>query len=123
MDPFSSTGNCPAQTGSDAGARHGSPIDLAHLDAQTMGDVSLRAEVLALFVQQADDLERRMPSSRDDEQRRLAHTLVGSARGIGAFAVADRAACIEKLGFRDDLGRHLALALEEARSFIASIGR
>ncbi|WP_029029632.1 Hpt domain-containing protein [Salinarimonas rosea] len=68
-------------------------LDRAHLDAQTFGDADLAREVLGLFEGQLDRLppliaEAREPGARID----AAHTLKGSARGVGAFRVA---ACAE----------------------------
>lgn len=71
------------------GMRVRPPIDLAHLAAQTMGDAALRNEVLRLFVRQAADCVHRIRSAEDVAARSAAaHTLVGAARGVGAFSVA-----------------------------------
>jgi HPt (histidine-containing phosphotransfer) domain-containing protein len=66
-------------------------LDLVHLSRQTFGDHSLETELLTLFERQAAQFatrlaEPRLPgdaSSRAD----LAHTLTGSARAVGAFAI------------------------------------
>jgi HPt (histidine-containing phosphotransfer) domain-containing protein len=70
------------------------PIDLDHLKRMTLGDESLEREVLAMFSAQSVRLIgtlRALPA----EARALAHTLQGSARAVGAFAVADAAAVLE----------------------------
>ena len=72
------------------------PIDIAHLQRMTLGDVSLEREVLAMFAAQAAGLVRALANSPDDAGA-LVHTLKGSARAIGAFAVADAASSLELL--------------------------
>ncbi|RED38089.1 HPt (histidine-containing phosphotransfer) domain-containing protein [Rhodopseudomonas thermotolerans] len=70
------------------------PIDDAHLRKMTLGDVALEHEVLLLFTAQAASLMALLASWPADAAA-LAHTLKGSARSIGAFAVADAAAGLE----------------------------
>jgi len=72
-------------------------IDHAHLDAQTFGDADLACEVLQLFVTQCAAL---LPAIRDatlgmDARADHAHTLRGSAVGVGAHAVAAACAMLE----------------------------
>jgi HPt (histidine-containing phosphotransfer) domain-containing protein len=62
----------------------------------TLGDASLEREVLAMFSAQAVGLAGALAALPSDA-RALAHTLKGSARAIGAFGVADAAACLEAL--------------------------
>ncbi|MBI5129094.1 MAG: Hpt domain-containing protein [Rhodopseudomonas palustris] len=69
-------------------------IDEAHLERMTLGDKSLEREVLALFAAQSASLVA-MLSTWPADAAALAHTLKGSARAIGAFAVADAAAEFE----------------------------
>ncbi|MEO6839124.1 MAG: Hpt domain-containing protein [Bradyrhizobium sp.] len=80
------------------------PIDNAHLDRMTLGDIALEREVLAMFSAQAVGLiarltalasEGRSSEGRSSEGLALAHTLKGSARAIGAFRVADTAEALE----------------------------
>lgn len=99
------------------------PIDLVHLSRQTLGDRALEEEVLGLFLRQIDKVAERLARADDAERRRIAHALVGSARGVGAFAVADCAAEIEKSGYNAHLGRQLAAHLDKVSDFIASISR
>ena len=71
-------------------------IDRAHLARMTHGERDLEREVLQLFATQAD----RPAWPHADEASpaavgALAHTLSGSARGIGAWQVADAAAAVE----------------------------
>ncbi len=71
-----------------------SPIDLDHLARMTLGDAELEHEVLAMFAEQSIRLISAMSALPADASA-LAHKLKGSARGIGAFAVADAAAQLE----------------------------
>ena len=71
-----------------------SPLDLDHLSRMTLGDAELEQEVLAMFAEQAVRLIAAM-AALPAETGALAHKLKGSARGIGAFAVADAAASLE----------------------------
>jgi HPt (histidine-containing phosphotransfer) domain-containing protein len=70
------------------------PIDLAHLARMSLGDADLEREVLAMFAVQSAKLIGTLTSLPHDG-RELAHKLKGSARAIGAFAVADAAAALE----------------------------
>ncbi len=70
------------------------PIDLAHLARMSLGDAALEREVLSLFVAQSAKLIAALATLPQDA-RELAHKLKGSARAIGAFAVADAAAGLE----------------------------
>jgi HPt (histidine-containing phosphotransfer) domain-containing protein len=70
------------------------PIDLAHLRRMTLGDAALEREVLIMFSAQASRLAGALAAKPADAGA-LAHTLKGSARAIGAFAVADAAADLE----------------------------
>lgn len=72
------------------------PVDLVHLARQTLGDKSLELEVLSLFERQSMLLLGRLDSARDARARReAAHTLKGSAQGIGAWRVARTAERVE----------------------------
>ena len=72
------------------------PIDICHLQRMTLGDASLEREVLAMFSAQAVGLVRALAGLPSDAGT-LVHTLKGSARAIGAFAVADAANSLEVL--------------------------
>lgn len=99
------------------------PIDLAYLGRQTMGDRALEEEVLRLFVQQLATVGVRIEDSDMAERQRLAHTLRGSAAGIGAFTLSESAAQIE--ASPDDMGliTKLSVLIAETRDFIATINR
>jgi HPt (histidine-containing phosphotransfer) domain-containing protein len=70
------------------------PIDAAHLSRMTLGDSGLEREVLAMFSAQSVRLLDTLASLPKDSGA-VAHTLKGSARAIGAFAVAEAAARLE----------------------------
>jgi hypothetical protein len=102
-------------------------IDLAHLARMTLGEKSLEAEVLELFDRQAGILLARMRKAPPPAAGAFAHTLKGSALGIGAWQVAEAAAAVERVasdsnpaGLVDTLGR-LAVAIDAARAAIAGL--
>jgi len=70
----------------------GRAIDFTHLETYVAGDRAIVREVLALFSDQARTVLPIMdPAGPADDWRNAAHSLKGSALGIGAFALA--AAC------------------------------
>ncbi len=72
-------------------------LDRNHLSRMTFGDRSLEREVLQLFDRQAELLMERMCKSDPAAVATLAHTLKGSAVGVGAVRVARAAATVEHL--------------------------
>jgi HPt (histidine-containing phosphotransfer) domain-containing protein len=72
------------------------PIDRAHLFRMTLGDHSLESEVLRLFQRQAGMLLAKMQDADAASIAALAHTLDGSARGIGAWNVSRMAQSLEQ---------------------------
>lgn len=70
------------------------PIDLDHLRRMTLGDAGLEREVLAMFAAQSAKLIDAL-AALPAEAAALAHTLKGSARAIGAPAVAEAAGGLE----------------------------
>jgi HPt (histidine-containing phosphotransfer) domain-containing protein len=70
------------------------PIDLGHLKRMTAGDPALAREVLALFASQTAGLIEALGADLAGGAG-LAHTLKGSARAIGAFALAKAAEAFE----------------------------
>ena len=94
----------------------------------TLGEHSLEHEVLALFDRQADMLLPRIRGGAPAVAAASAHTLKGSAVGIGAFKVARAAEAVEQTqGFeaRDAAVAAaidtLAVVLEEAKAEIARL--
>jgi HPt (histidine-containing phosphotransfer) domain-containing protein len=102
-------------------------IDLAHLARMTLGEKTLEAEVLALFDRQADILLERMRKAPRGAAGAFAHTLKGSARGIGAWRVAEAAERVECAASSCDAAHvadaldRLAAAIDEARATIAQL--
>ena len=103
------------------------PIDLVHLARTTLGDRNLEREVLQLFDRQSALLIARMRTAAPNGVATLAHTLKGSARGIGAWRVARAAEALELAGAREgDIGSaldRLNAASEEAHGVIADLLR
>jgi HPt (histidine-containing phosphotransfer) domain-containing protein len=89
------------------------PIDIDHLARMTLGDAGLEREVLAMFSAQAVRLIGALAALPSDAGV-LAHTLNGSARAIGAFHVADAAACLEAAIQRGDDASEALAELKEA---------
>ena len=105
-------------------------IDRRHLARMTLGDRSLEQEVLQLFDRQASLLIERMRKiDRAGDGAAigaLAHTLKGSAAGIGAGRVARAAEAAEQVAVHApaDLSAtidRLAQAVDEARALIAAL--
>lgn len=109
--------------GDVSGTGSARPVDMAHLARQTMGDRGLEQEVLALFVQQALSVRDRIVDADVRERLFLAHGLKGSARGVGAFAIADCATAIERQPEDPRTLKRLGALIEEVRDFIAAINR
>ncbi|NJL07906.1 MAG: Hpt domain-containing protein [Methylacidiphilales bacterium] len=79
------------------------PVDLVHLSRVTFGDRALEREVLGLFVRQsAIQLDRLKEAHTAQAFGAAAHTLKGSAAGIGARHLAAVAAEAEALAARHD---------------------
>src|ERR1700692_1135285 len=78
-------------------------IDDDHLSRMTLGDRRLEREVLEIFVRQTVIM-------LDGIAGAAAHTLTGSARGIGAWRVARAAEHLERIAN----GKSGAAALDEA---------
>ena len=91
------------------------PIDFEHLKRMTLGDAGLEQEVLAMFSAQSAKLLDTL-ATLPAETGALAHTLKGSARAIGAFAVAEAAARLETALAH---GRDTAEALAELGDAVA----
>ena len=103
-------------------------LDRDHLARMTFGDRSLEREVLQLFDRQSELLLERMRASEPAAIATLAHTLKGSAVGIGATRVASAAAEVEataqaKSGESSRAIEELVQAVEEARAAISALIR
>jgi HPt (histidine-containing phosphotransfer) domain-containing protein len=99
-------------------------IDRDHLKRVTFGDASLEHELLQLFDRQSELLLARMRAGDPATVATLAHTLKGSACGIGADHVAqaahaaEEAAALTAADIAAALDR-LAQAADETRAQIA----
>lgn len=101
-------------------------LDRAHLARMTFNDRGLEREVLQLFDRQSEMLMQRMCRSEPAAVATLAHTLKGSASGIGACLVARVAAAAEMTASTvpDDCERaikELAQAVDETRKQIQAL--
>jgi HPt (histidine-containing phosphotransfer) domain-containing protein len=86
-------------------------LDLERLRAQTGGDRALEGEVLRLFLAKSrGDLGRIRAAMNAAARREAAHALLGSARAVGALAVAR---CAEALQAGEGTPQAVA-ALERA---------
>ena len=102
-------------------APHAPPraIDREHFARMSAGDRALEREVLALFARQAGLLVARMDGVAPACLATLAHTLKGSARGIGAWAVARAADALEDAAGPHGSPAAVALAIAELRAAVA----
>ena len=101
-------------------------LDLAHLARMTLGESALEREVLTLFDRQAHMLLARMASDEPRVMAALAHTLAGSASGIGAWKVAAAAAAVERAASEPGVSLRrvmddLAAAVAEVHAAIAEL--
>jgi HPt (histidine-containing phosphotransfer) domain-containing protein len=85
-------------------------IDEDHLGRMTLGDRRLEREVLEIFVRQTVIMLERIAGAEPALAAAAAHTLTGSARGIGAWRVARAAEQLERVAN----GKSGAAALDEA---------
>ena len=103
-------------------------IDRAQLARMTFGDRDLERELLELFDRQAAMLIARMRAGGIAAVKPLAHTLKGSASGIGACAVSRAAEAAERAAGNNAAEcsaavDRLAQAVEQARALIAELLR
>ena len=115
---------------SSCGSPHvveGGVLDRDHLARMTLGDRDLEREILSLFHRQASMLLGRMANGAPKVIAALAHTLTGSARGVGAWKVAAAAEAVERTAADRDQGgmeaaiERLSSAVERARAAIADL--
>jgi HPt (histidine-containing phosphotransfer) domain-containing protein len=93
--------------------QHMSPtIDHVHLERMTLGDRSLEREVLEIFARQTAMTLERIAGAGPARAAAAAHTLKGSARGIGAWRVAEAAERLE----------HAATSTADQAALLAAIG-
>ena len=87
-------------------------IDHIHLERMTLGDRSLEREVLEIFARQTAMTLERIAGAGPARAAAAAHTLKGSARGIGAWRVAEAAERLE----------HAATGAADEAALLAAIG-
>lgn len=104
------------------------PVDLVHLARQTFGNRALEREVLELFLTHIPlSMARLRAASTDQAWREAAHSITGSARGIGAWIVAEAAAGAERMsGEQLAQGKAAAIAhldkrIADATAFIRGL--
>jgi HPt (histidine-containing phosphotransfer) domain-containing protein len=85
-------------------------LDEAHLGRMTLGDRHLEREILQIFVRQTAIMLERIGGADRPLAAASAHTLKGSARGIGAWRIAEAAERIERAAS----GQSNDVAFEEA---------
>jgi len=112
-----------AQTATKEAVLPAEVIDRAQLSRMTFGDRNLERELLELFDRQSEMLIARIRAGA--AVKPLAHTLKGSASGIGAGDVACAAEAAERADGEDCSAAidRLALAVEQARALIAELLR
>jgi len=93
-------------------------IDEGHLARMTLGDRGLEREVLEIFARQTVLMLERIAAAKPALVAAAAHTLKGSARGIGAWRVARAAERLERAvgGDGDDEAVNAAVGELEAAS-------
>jgi HPt (histidine-containing phosphotransfer) domain-containing protein len=103
----------------DTPAGTAAAIDREHLARMTFGERSLERELLTLFDRQTVLLLARMRDAEAAVAATLAHTLKGSASGIGAWGVARAAATCEQASGGEGSPAERSLALAELAAAIA----
>jgi hypothetical protein len=78
-------------------------LDENHLERMTLGDRRLEREVLELFLRQTTIMLGRIVNAAPPLAGAAAHTLKGSARGIGAWRVARAAELLEHAAAQEDV--------------------
>ncbi len=116
----------PAPDGQDQFNGSDRPVDLVHLARHTLGNRDLEHEVLRLFERQSIIyLHRLKDADEETECCRAAHTIKGSARGIGAWRVAHIAEALERnptpVNGARKMIQDLEQAIGEANGFIREI--
>jgi HPt (histidine-containing phosphotransfer) domain-containing protein len=96
-------------------------IDQDHLGRMTLGDRSLEREVLEIFARQTMLTAARITGAAPARAAAAAHTLKGSALGVGAWRVAQAAERLEQVasGICDARAMTAAMAELEAASIEA----
>ena len=99
-------------------------FDLSHLQRYTGDDVELQRELVALMLEQAERCLGLMHIAKEAADWRTAvHTLKGSSRGVGAFALGDLCDEAEELPDMAWPGARVKLqqAVEETRQAVGDL--
>jgi HPt (histidine-containing phosphotransfer) domain-containing protein len=113
-----------------AATAQGAVIDDDHLGRMTLGDRALERDVLEIFVRQTVIMLERIAGADPGLAAAAAHTLTGSARGIGAWRVAEAAERLERVAngqsgeaaFDDAVDELKAAAIEASAAIAARLG-
>lgn len=99
-------------------------VDFDYLEGFAAGDMQVVTEVLALFQGQAEGWIPRIERADPADWRDLAHTIKGSARGIGAKALGEAADRAERgdSSLAPELRAALADALAAIEGYLTRIG-
>ena len=99
------------------------PVDFEYLETFAAGDMQVVTEVLSMFQGQAEGWQAKLDDPGDG-WRDLAHTIKGSARGIGATALGEVADRAERgsATMAAELRSALADALAEIEGYLTRIG-
>ena len=108
-------------------AARSSSVDFSHLESYVAGDRAVIREVLSLFSDQARTVLPALdPAASGEAWRNAAHSLKGSALGIGAFKLAEACGAAEmardapvdvKRAARSDIAEALAQALTDIAAY------
>jgi HPt (histidine-containing phosphotransfer) domain-containing protein len=94
----------------------GPVVDKAHLERMTGGDQELALEVLGLFREQIELWSKLLqPGTETQDWGNAAHTVKGSARGIGAWQLG------ELCGHAEEASKSGPLSRDEKRAFYEAI--
>jgi HPt (histidine-containing phosphotransfer) domain-containing protein len=96
--------------------RRPTAIDETHLARMTLGDRRLEREVLEIFVRQTTIMLNRIVGAEPALAAAAAHTLNGSARGIGAWRVARAAELLEQAAAGDGGDGDIDEAIDELKA-------
>lgn len=94
-------------------------LDEDHLRRMTLGDRRLEREVLEIFARQSVLVLERMAAMEPAFRSMAAHTLKGSARGVGAWRVAWAAERVERAAGGEGGVANMGAAMAE----LANAGR
>ena len=112
----------PAARGIADAAADPAVIDEDHLARMTLGDRALEREVLEIFVRQTVILLERIAKADPAFAAGAAHTLSGSASGIGATRVAQAAERLEQAARAKASSAEFDGAVEASAAITARLG-